>query len=192
MTAFYLGSGSLDHAAPKSRAQDTTSMTRPPKANPILVEKQSGGASYETAPLSHSVQITGYPVMKLWISTAARDVDVLAWIDDVAPDGSTRSYQMFGRLRASDRALATPPYDDFGLPWHTFREADSRPLEAGKPTELEFALLPMSYIFPAGHRIRLTLTFASPSGKSGEPVTILRGPGTASGITLPVIPTSNH
>jgi uncharacterized protein len=186
-TAFYLSEGHLGRAAPKGSGRDTTGMTPPPKANPVLVDKPSGGLSYETSPLPRDVQITGDPVIRLWISTAARDTDVLAWLDDVAPDGATRSYQMFGRLRASERALAYPPYKDFGLPWHTFRKEDARPLEPGKPAELEFALLPMSYIFPAGHRIRLTLTFSSPAGGSGEPVAILRGPGTASVITLPVI-----
>lgn len=189
-TAFYLGRGDLGRAAPSSPERDTTAMTPEPKANPIFVQKPSGGLSYETPPLPGELQITGNPVMRLWISTQARDTDVIAWLDDVAPDGSTRSYQMFGRLRASDRALAKPPYNDFGLPWHTFRKADARPLEPGKPTELQFALLPMSYIFPAGHRIRLTLAFSSPSGGTGEPVTVLTGPDAASTITLPVIPTA--
>lgn len=187
-TAFYLGKGDLERAAPRSAGQDTTAMTPPPKANPIFVEKPSGGLIYQTAPLPREVQITGFPVMKLWISTRSPDTDVMAWIDDVAPDGSTRSYQMFGRLRASDRALGKAPYKDFGLPWHPFLKKDARPLRPGKATELEFALLPMSYIFPAGHRIRVTLTFSSPSGGPGSPVTVLRGPGRLSAITLPVIP----
>ncbi|HEV7138278.1 MAG TPA: CocE/NonD family hydrolase [Steroidobacteraceae bacterium] len=191
-TAFYLTRGELDRTAPKSPGKDTTAMSPEPKANPIWVAKPSGGASYETAPLPHDIQITGNPVMDLWISTHARDTDVVAWLDDVAPDGSTRSYQMFGRLRASDRALAKPPYNDFGLPWHTFRKEDARPLQPGRPTKLQFALLPMSYIFPAGHRIRLTLAFSSPSGGPASPVTILRAPETDSFITLPVIPSPRH
>ena len=191
-TTFYLGKGDLGRLAPKKPGRDVTVMTPPPKANPIFVDRQSGGVSYETPPLPRAVQITGFPVMTLWLSTRAHDADVLAWLDDVAPDGSTRSYQMFGRLRASDRALATPPYNDFGLPWHTFRRQNAKPLEPGKPTELEFSLLPMSYIFPAGHRIRLTLTFSSPSGSAGDAVTILRGPGTSSSITLPVIPNAGR
>lgn len=187
-TTFYLGDGTLERAAPKSPGTHTSAEAAPPKANPILVEKPSGGLTYETAPLRRDLQITGFPVMRVWISTHARDTDTLAWIDDVAPDGSMRSYQMFGRLRASDRALAKAPYYDFGLPWHSFLRKDSRPLEPGKPTKLEFALLPMSYIFPAGHRIRVTLAFSSPSGGPSEPITVLTGPGKPSALTLPVIP----
>jgi len=187
-TKLYLADHGLGRVAPKEPGQDTTPESPPPKANPILVEKPSGGLTYETAPLPHDLQVTGFPVMKVWISTRARDTDALAWIDDVAPDGSMRSHQMFGRLRASDRALAKPPYYDFGLPWHSFLQRDARPLEPGKPTELQFGLLPMSYIFPAGHRIRVTLAFSSPSGGSGKPVTVLTGPKLLSTLTLPVIP----
>ncbi|HEX8755903.1 MAG TPA: CocE/NonD family hydrolase [Steroidobacteraceae bacterium] len=187
-TAFYLGQGDLARSAPLAAHPETTPMTAPPKADPIFVHKPEGGLSYETAPLAHDVQITGFPVMRVWISTPARDTDALAWIDDVAPDGSTRSYQMFGRLRASDRSLAKPLYNDFGLPWHSYLKKDARPLEPGKPTQLQFALLPMSYIFRAGHRIRVTLAFSSPTAGRSEPVTILTGPGRPSAITLPVIP----
>lgn len=189
-TVFYLRRGALARSGPQLSGQDTAAMGPPPKADPIYVAKPAGGVVYQTQPLTHDVQITGFPVMKLWISTQARDTDAFAWIDDVAPDGSMRSYQMFGRLRASDRALGKPLYNDFGLPWHSFLKKDARPLEPGKPTELQFALLPMSYIFPVGHRIRLTLAFSSPSGGRGQPVTVLRGPGTASKITLPLIPPS--
>lgn len=189
-TPYYLGQGRLAREQPDSPAQDTTAMTAEPKADPIRVERPTGGVQYETAPLTADLQITGYPVMRLWISTQARDTDMIAWLDDVAPDGTTRSYQMFGRLRASGRALARPPYNDLGLPWHPFRQQDARPLDPGKPTDLRFALLPMSYIFPAAHRIRLTLAFSNPSGGPGDPVTVLRAPGVASVLTLPVIP--NH
>lgn len=187
-TVLYLTAGDLERAAPRSRGQETVAETPAPKANPIFVDKPAGGLAYETGPLPHALQVTGFPVMRVWITTPARDTDALAWMDDVAPDGSTRSYQMFGRLRASDRALAKPPYYDFGLPWHSFLQKDARPLEPGKPTELQFALLPMSYIFPAGHRIRVTLSFSSPAGGRGEPVTVLTGPEALSSLTVPVIP----
>jgi uncharacterized protein len=191
-TAFHLGAGGLERTAPTEPGRETTAETAAPKANPIFVDKPAGGLAYETPPLEHALQITGFPVMRVWIATRARDTDALAWIDDVAPDGSARSYQMFGRLRASDRALAKPPYYDFGLPWHSFLQKDARPLEPDKPTELQFALLPMSYIFPAGHRIRVTLAFSSPAGGPGEPVSVLTGPQALSTLTLPVIPGPVH
>jgi hypothetical protein len=48
----------------------------------------------------------------------------------------------------------------------------------------------MSYIFKAGHRVQLTLTFGDPSGATDAVpnVTVLRGPKTRSYVTLPIIP----
>jgi uncharacterized protein len=97
---------------------------------------------------------------------------------------------MLGQLRASHRGLAKAPYNNLGLPWMTHREADAKPLPANAPTELKFDLLPMSYIFKAGHKVRVTLTFVDPQRRTEgmAPVTILSGPATPSAIVLPVIP----
>ena len=52
------------------------------------------------------------------------------------------------------------PYDDLGLPYHRHYEGDLDPIPAGKPFELVFDLLATSYLFQAGHRIRVTVAFA--------------------------------
>ena len=101
--------------------------------------------------------------MHLWITADAPDADIVARLDDVAPDGSVRSYNMHGQFRASHRARAKAPYDNFGLPWHSHKAADAQPLVPGTAAEVEFEMLPMSYIFKAGHRLRLTLFFADPA-----------------------------
>ena len=136
------------------------------------------------------MEVTGNPVAHLWIKTRARDALAMVWIDDVAPDGSARSYQMLGRLLASDRALSNPPYNTMGLPWHSYLERDAHPLEPDKPTELRFELLPMSYLFKSGHRLRITVTFTDPDGRAEgvAPVAVLRGGRNGSYIVLPVIP----
>ena len=50
----------------------------------------------------------------------------------------------------------TPPYFEPG-PWHSFLRADALPLVPGEPAELTFDLLPISYLFRAGHRIRIAV-----------------------------------
>ena len=191
LTDFYLAPATLSEAAPPSGGESSTPMSPPAPASVIHISGQTGGLSFDTAPLPSDQEITGAPVMHLWISTRAKDVDALAVIEDLAPDGSTRTYQMLGRLRASGRALAKAPYDTMGLPWHSHLKADARPLVADEPADLEFDLLPMSYIFKAGHRVRLRLTFADPArSESGAPeVKVLWGGSHASRITLPLIPT---
>ena len=47
----------------------------------------------------------------------------------------------------------------------------------------------MSYVFKAGHRIRLKLTFGRPDGVTGSPVTVLSGGAQASEILLQVMAT---
>jgi uncharacterized protein len=189
-TDFYLGDGSLSTHADSNAKQDSTLMTPAAQSTYILIKPQSGGLSYQTEPLAADIEVTGHPVMHVWIATSVADADVTARLEDVWPDGQITSYQMLGRLRASERALAKAPYNNLGLPWHTYREADARALKPGAPTELVFDLLPMSYIFKAGHRVQLTLTFGDPSGATDAVpnVTVLRGPKTRSYVTLPIIP----
>jgi uncharacterized protein len=99
---------------------------------------------------------------------------------------------MGGRLRASQRAVTTPPYDNLGLPWHPSREADAQALTPGEPVQLAFDLYPISLVFRAGHRIRLVLTFADPVAtprlSPAPEVTIYRDAMRSSSITLPIIP----
>ena len=98
---------------------------------------------------------------------------------------------MDGRLRASHRALYDPPYNNLGLPWHRGNEEDMLPLVPGEPAELVFDLYPISYIFKAGHRIRLVITFAepirTPKVSPAPEVTIYRNSVHPSYITLPII-----
>jgi putative CocE/NonD family hydrolase len=190
-TRFYLADGQLlQGASPAKAAGDAAAMVPPPPDRIVDSLPQAGNLAYETAPLDRDTEITGHPTMNLWIKTSAGDADVFARILDVAPDGTRRTYQMIGRLRASGRALAKAPYNNLGLPWHSFYAAAAKPVPIGKPTELQFDFLPMSYIFPAGHRIRLELSFSDPKRRPGTAaeVTVLRGAANASELTLPVIP----
>ena len=76
------------------------------------------------------------------MSSTATDGDFIATIQDVAPDGTATSYNVNGRIRASLRKLQNAPYNNLGLPWHGFHEADVIPLTPGKPAELVFEILP--------------------------------------------------
>ena len=188
-TDYYLGHGSLDRTKPAGAGRDEVAMSTPAPAAATQINSPAGGWNYETAPFTADLEVTGHPVMHLWVETGAGDADVMARLEDVAPDGKAVSYQMIGRLRASHRALAQAPYDTMGLPWHTYRQADAQPLAAGQPAELTFDLLPMSYIFKAGHRLRLNITFTDPQTRPNAPgVTVLRSVAAPSRLTLPVIP----
>jgi predicted acyl esterase len=114
----------------------------------------------------------------------------VATIQDVAPDSSVTSYNVQGQLRASMRKLAKAPYDNLGLPYHSFMEADVTPLVPGEPTELEFKILPISMIFKEGHKIQLAISFAGRGTtplEIGPDVTIYRDAAHQSFVTLPIL-----
>ncbi|MGD8281094.1 MAG: CocE/NonD family hydrolase [Gemmatimonadota bacterium] len=191
-TPYYLAGDRLVTEAPSDPSRQPAPIgVASAESTPVTFEVGTDGVSYETEPLPQAMEVTGHPSMDLWIETGAGDVDVTALLEDVAPDGSTRSYQMIGRLRASHRALGRPPYDDLDLPWRSHTEESVAPVPDGEPVRLEFEILPMSYVFPAGHRVRLTLTFADPlaRGRDDLGVAVLAGAETPSAVILPVIPT---
>ena len=147
--------------------------------------------SFLTAPLAKDTQVTGHPSALLWIASTGDDADIIARIDDVAPDGTHRYVGVEGKLRASMRATASPPYDTMGLPWHPFTAESARLLVPGVAVEAPFEFLPTSYIFKAGHRIRLTLQFAdaraTPKLAPAPLITLLHHRDAPSRIELPVL-----
>jgi putative CocE/NonD family hydrolase len=195
-TRFHLGERTLTRERVTTAARDTVGFNRlRDVATSTTGPRETAGEnvlSYETPVLSDDMEVTGHPVVHLWMTADAPDADVMARLDDVSPDGSVRSYSMHGQFRASHRARADAPYENFALPWHSHRASDARPLVPGTPAEVEFAMLPMSYIFKAGHRLRLTLFFADPAAPAApDPKTaiaVLRAPDMPSSVTLPIIP----
>jgi predicted acyl esterase len=188
-TNFYLGQAkTLSTVAPTAAATQDEIAVDYEVTPENLAQK---GLVYETSELALDLQVTGHPQIVLFVSTTATDGDFVATLQDVAPDGSAKSYNITGRLRASHRKLDDPPYNYLGLPWHRSQEADVSPLVAGEPAELRFELLPLSVVFRKGHRIRLVLTFAAgraTEAQSPAPiVTIHRDALRRSALTLPVI-----
>jgi predicted acyl esterase len=77
-------------------------------------------------------------------------------------------------------------------PYRSFTRAGARPLEPGKPVQIALPLLPVSWEFPKGHRIGLSLAGADrdnfalwPYGRPGN-WTIGIGGATGSRLDLPV------
>jgi len=158
-----------------------------------LRDNDAKGLTYTTKPLPSATEVTGDPIVHLWITCSTSDVDLFAYLEEVLPDG-TSQYVTEGQLRASHRALATAPYDDLGLPYHRSFAADIRPLTPSKITELVFDLQPTSILFHAGNRIRLTITgadkdtFDTPIQSPPPIIAIIRGGRNASYVDLPIIP----
>jgi hypothetical protein len=184
---YYFGPGLLSTEVPtEDKVQDDFVVSYELDENGDAIH----GLVYETPELEKAVQVIGHPVVDMWLSSTATDSDVVAYLQNVAPDGSVTSYSMHGRLRASLRKEETAPYNNLGLPWHPFREADAQPLVPGEVVELRFDVLPTAMIFGVGHKIRLFVTFASSATPQINPaptVSIYRDATHQSKITLPII-----
>jgi len=159
------------------------------------VESQDAhGPIFTSAPLTAPLHIEGYPLMKLRVAADREDVNVFAYLEEVDAAGKVEVLAS-GRLAASYRATAEAPYDTLGLPWHPGRTADRQLLVPGQAVDLEIALLPVSRVIPAGHRLRVSVTGADPRQRNladirQDPppvITLLLGGATAH-LSLPVRP----
>ena len=186
-TDYYLSTKSLSPSATKSDGK-TSATVDYDVTDENFWQK---GLVFVTEPLAADTQVTGHPVVKLWIASSSKDADVIARIDDVAPDGTSRYYNVEGRLRASLRKQGKAPYETMGLPWHPFTKKSAQPLKPGEPVQLEFDVFPISYLFKQGHRIRLTLNFAdaraTPKETPPPQITVFHGADKPSALTLPII-----
>ena len=119
------------------------------------------GVTFTSAPLAKALLLEGYPLAHLRLAADRDDVNAFVYLEEIDVTGKVEVLA-HGRLAASYRATATPPFDMLGLPWHPGREADRQPLVPGKAADLDIALLPVSHLVAAGHRLRVTITGADP------------------------------
>lgn len=149
------------------------------------------GLTYTAAPLTKDLELTGHPVVYLWVSSTATDGDFFVYLEEVDQEGVSH-YISEGTMRASHRALHKPYYDNLGLPFHRSHEKDVSELTPGVPAELVFDLQPTSNVFNAGNRIRITVTCTdkdnalTPELSPPPTVSIYRNSNNSSYILLPV------
>lgn len=173
---------------------------------PLSFDGQPPRPSWQTPALAADTEVTGHPLVELALSSSTAESDVFAYLEDVAPDGTSllvtegQLRANYWRLKPGGPASAAKP----ALPWHGFAKADyaPRPFAGGRALRLRLDLMPTAWVFRRGHRIRLSVAAAdwpsfalhpglSPTNdpkSATTPVwTIHRGPG-LSAITLPVVP----
>jgi putative CocE/NonD family hydrolase len=153
----------------------TTSGTSPlwsapamPHKYPNMRSNDAKALTYTTPPLQAAMDLAGHPLVHLWLSTNAPDLDAFVYLEEVDGRGNS-TYITEGSLRASHRALGQPSFDSFGLPWRDHYQSKLQPLPAGEPVELVFDLRPTAWHFSAGKQIRLTVAFAD-AGNFETPV----------------------
>ena len=163
-----------------------------PHQYPNMRANDAKALTYTTPPLPRAIGVAGHPIIHIWLSVDAHDLDVFAYLEDVDPEGNS-SYVTEGNLRASQRALTRAPFENFGLPFHSYFQSDVKPISEGESIELQFDLLPVAYRFRSGNRIRISITgadagnFDTPIINPAPTVTMLRDARHPSHVDLPVL-----
>jgi len=114
---------------------------------------------YTSSPLDEAVEVTGHPIAWLRMSATTPDASVFVYLEDVDERGSV-AYVTEGVLRALHRKSIPAAAGRLPVPERSFLRADGAPLRPGEPAELAFDLLPTSYLFAKGHRIRVAIAGA--------------------------------
>jgi len=177
----------------------------------IRTEKDKKCLVYETAPLESDTEVTGHPIVDFLVSSNRPDGDFFVYITDVDEEGRSL-YVTEGHMRAGWHRLHDDDAQAGGvvnvlpdLPWHGYMKGgyDTNVLAGGNKVELRFDLMPTSWLFKKGHRIRVAIAGADfpdfelnpvlspendPAKAAATDFTVYRGAGCLSRIELPVIP----
>lgn len=190
--------------------------TQWPDKPPIRTEKDEQCLTYTCEPLDTSVEVTGHPIVHLFVSSSAPDGDFFVYLEDVDENGEAllvtegQLRAGFAHLESNDSMiLAGAKGIDVKpeLPWHGFEAEDyeSEVFADQAVVELVIDLFPTSWVFRKGHRYRVTIACADyptfPLHPAISPrndpmadnnriptVRIHRGGAQASRIELPVVP----
>jgi len=163
---------------------------------PPMLPVEEKSLTYTTAFLEQDIEVTGHPIVHIWVTSTSKDGDFFVYLEEVDETGVS-NYITEGILRASHRTMSEPSFDNLGLPWHHSFEEDIIDLP-DKPAELVFDMQPTSNIFDKGNRIRITVTcsdkdnFLTPQVSPAPQVTLYRSTDYPSHVVLPVIPAHSH
>jgi len=146
---------------------------------------------YDSRPLAVPLEVTGVPIVNLYVTSNAADGAFFVYLEDVWPDGSVH-HVTEGELRAIHRreSEVQPLYEFPGIN-RTFSREDAEPIRPGETARLRFEMIATSYQFKAGHRIRVAVAGADKDHFAfvpAEPPTIeiMRNRAFPSRVELPV------
>ncbi|MCF8475290.1 MAG: CocE/NonD family hydrolase [Emcibacter sp.] len=148
---------------------------------------------YDSEPLESAMEITGTPVVDIYLSSSHGDGGIIAYLEMISPEGIVTMITE-GELRFIHRKISdeAPPYVMSG-PYHTFERKDAALMPVGDVEKISFSLLPTSILIPKGYSIRLALAGHDKDSflripERGDPVwSVQRNAEYSSSLSLPVI-----
>ena len=126
---------------------------------PDMTSNDAKALTYTTPPLEADLLVIGHPLVHLWLATAAPDLDIFVYLEEVDAQGHS-TYITEGTLRASHRLEMDAPYNNLGLPFYRHYKNDLLLLPGEEPFTLSIDLLPTAWRFHSGSRLRVTIAFA--------------------------------
>lgn len=118
---------------------------------------EAKAVTWTSAPMRVATEVTGYPKLTLWAASSTDDGDIVAEINDLAPDGT--SVQVIQGY--------------MNVPRQKLREAPT-PLVPGQLNKVELTFFPTAYVFQPGHRLRLAIAGGA---KTAPDQPVPQGPG---------------
>ncbi|MDE2893199.1 MAG: CocE/NonD family hydrolase [Chloroflexota bacterium] len=150
--------------------------------------------TFTTEPLSHDIEITGWPAVKLDVSTTSDRGAVVVTLEQIGKDGSA-AYLSEGFLNFEHRHVRDDPGGHEGPVWHSWSKADLARVNSGETMDVQVEMYPISCIVRTGDRIRLTIAAADADNlivpTQGDEATLKITIGGERGSKL-LLPTVNH
>ncbi|MHA1791025.1 MAG: CocE/NonD family hydrolase [Promethearchaeota archaeon] len=148
---------------------------------------------HDSKPLEKDIEITGHPIVHLYLSTTHDDGMIIAYLEFIDDKGHVHMITE-GMLRLIHRKISKskPPYK-ITTPYHSFKREDAMAVVPGEIMEVTFALLPTSILIKKGYRIRLAIAGADKDSfprypSEGEPILkVERNKNHASNVVLPIM-----
>ena len=174
----------------------------------IRTDQDKKCLSYDTGALKQDMEVTGHPIINLWVSSDQDYGDFYVYLSDVDENGRSL-YVTEGKLRAGWADLYNDDDQVMGkidilpdLPWHGYKKNQfkDRILKNNVKIKLRFDLMPTAWLFKKGHRIRVAIACADNKNYEMNPglcqenkcpetnIIVYRSSGYESFIEIPVIP----
>jgi uncharacterized protein len=159
--------------------------------------------SYVSAPLKSDTTVIGAGAVYAWMKSSTKDVDLVATVSEVRPDGK-ETFVQSGYLRTSMRKLS---HDRVNVmhepstllePMPSMLKSDIRPMPSKRFVKVAIPLYYQAHAYRTGSRIRVTITapngtqpiwafeHTAPHGTTSK-VSVLFSPKKPSSLVLPLV-----
>ncbi|CAN1497035.1 COG2936 Predicted acyl esterases [Burkholderiaceae bacterium] len=119
--------------------------------------RESRMLSFTSEPMVEAIELSGHITVRLRMSSSEHDASIFIYLSEV--DAKGRSWFVTeGCLRLLHRAEASPPLS-YNVNWvfRTFHREHAKHMRPGEFDNVRLALLPISWKFQAGSRLRISI-----------------------------------